>query len=451
LDSLAVLLCAVALCFCAACVGPADHSTPAPSKATDLSPDEMAILPKVNPNPALPNIPDRTFDFKILGGIGDGQTLNTKAFKNAIATIAKQGGGHLVIPTGVYKTTPFSLCSNLDLHLEQGAVIQAPQTFAEYGLPDPQTLKNNDEVKKRVIRPSALINGLNLHDIAITGTGAIDGSGAIWWAWSERAGRQLHDPHRIFYPRPLLFSIDGCQRLHIDGVTFQNSPNCHVMLHRINDLLVEHMKVRAPMMSPNTDGIDPWQSNNVIIRDCDIDTGDDNICVKRSIVNCLIENCRIGHGHGISIGSQTYDGVHDMLVRHCTFDGTDNGIRIKSMIGRGGLTSHIRFTDLQMNDVENVIDFDSHYVDNNHPDFSGDAKLVPKVDGILIDHLTADNCLRFGRMTGLPDAPMSNIFLRDVKIDADADLVLKDVRNIHFYNVSVTLKEGLKPPRFRIE
>jgi len=451
LAPLAAALCAAVLCCATACVGPADHSASSPYGPLCLRPDESAILPKVDANPAMPNIPDRTFNFKTFGGIGDGQTLNTKAFQTAITAIAQQGGGHLIVPAGVYKTTAFSLCSNLDLHLDPGAVIQAPQTFAGFGLPDPQTLKSNDEVKQKVARPSPLINGSNLHDVAVTGAGIIDGSGAIWWAWSERAARQLDDPRRVVYPRPTLFAIDGCQRLHIDGVTFQNSANCHVQLRRINDLLIEHVKIRAPWLSPNTDGIDPWASNNVIIRDCDIDTGDDDICIKLAVDNCLIENCRIGHGHGISIGSQTNGGVHNLLVHHCTFNGTDNGIRIKSMRGRGGLTSHIRFSDLQMNDVENVIVFDSLYVDNNHPDYTGDASLVPKVDGILIDHLTAENCLRFGYMTGLPDSPISNIFLRDVRIDTDADLVLKDVRNIHFDNVSVTLKEGLKQPRFRIE
>jgi polygalacturonase len=453
LASLAATLCAALFCSATSCIDPSDHSAATSQSivASDFAPDESAFLPKVDDKPPPPHKPHHTFNFKTFGGIGDGKTLNTNAFQTAMATIAQQGGGHLVVPAGVYKTTAFSLCSNLDLHLEQGAIIQAPQTFAEFGLPDPQTFKDNEEVKQKVTRPRALINGSNLHDVAITGTGAIDGSGALWWAWSERAGRQLNDPHRIVYPRPTLFGIDGCQRLHINGVTFQNSANSHVQLRRISNLLIEHVRIRAPWLSPNTDGIDTWACDNIIIRDCDIDTGDDDICIKLAVDNCLVENCQIAHGHGISIGSQTNGGIHNLLVRHCTFNGTDNGIRIKSMRGRGGLVSHVRFSDLQMNDVENVIVFDSLYVDNNHPDFTGPPSLLPRIDGILIDNLHAQNALRFGYMTGLPDAPISNVFLHDVQVDADADLVLKDVHNIHFENVGVTLKQGLKQPKFRIE
>ena len=86
---------------------------------------------------ALPVIPDAKFNLLDFGGKGDYKAFNTDAFKNAIAAIAKAGGGHLIVPAGIYKTLPFTLTSHMDLHLEAGAVIKAPDTFADYGLPDP--------------------------------------------------------------------------------------------------------------------------------------------------------------------------------------------------------------------------------------------------------------------------------------------------------------------------
>ena len=85
--------------------------------------------PRSTSSPRSPVIPDRTFTLTDFGAVGDGQTLNTDAFKKAIAAVEKAGGGKLVVPKGIFRTAPFTLCSNLDLHLDEGAVIQAPGHF----------------------------------------------------------------------------------------------------------------------------------------------------------------------------------------------------------------------------------------------------------------------------------------------------------------------------------
>ena len=194
--------------------------------------------------PALPTIPDREFKLTDFGGAGDGATWNTDVFKQAIAKIDAAGGGRLVVPKGVYKTLPFALCSSLDLHLDDGAVIQAADKFADFGLPEPETLKSQDEVREKVKAPAPLITGKNLHDVAITGSGVIDGAGATWWAWSERASRS--QPGRLIYPRANLVVIDGCQRLHIDGITLRNSSKFHLVPNRVSDLVIERVKVQSP-------------------------------------------------------------------------------------------------------------------------------------------------------------------------------------------------------------
>src|SRR5579872_3874096 len=86
---------------------------------------------------SLPVIPDAKFSLADFGAVGDGKTMNTDAFKNAVAAVSKAGGGHLIVPSGTYKTLPFQLASHMDLHLDPGATIKAPTTFAEYGIPDP--------------------------------------------------------------------------------------------------------------------------------------------------------------------------------------------------------------------------------------------------------------------------------------------------------------------------
>ena len=397
-----------------------------------------------NVKPARPVIPNRTFSLGDFGAVGDGHTLDTDAFRRAITAVDQVGGGRLVVPRGIYQTAPFVLCSNLDLHLEAGAVIQAPDTFAALGLPEPSTLASQAEVKARVKTPDPLITGRNLHDVALTGDGVIDGSGAHWWAWSERAARA--QPGRLVYGRPHLVVITGCQRLLVADITLTNSSMFHLVTRDITDLTIERVKVRAPFNAPNTDAIDPGPVTNALIRDCDIDTGDDDICIKSGGTNVLIENCTIRHGHGISIGSNTTAGVHHMLVRHCTLDGTDNGIRIKSMRGAGGPVENIRYTDITMKDVDNAIVLQLDYVDNNRPDFKGDPAKIPSIRNILIDHVRIVNSRNAGKIIGIPDSPITNLTLSDVEISAARDFVIKDADQPVFERVTRSIEPRAAGP-----
>ena len=408
-----------------------------------------ALSLEENFRPALPVIPGRAFLLTDFGAVGDGATLNTGAFEKAIAAVEKAGGGRLVVPRGVFRTLPFTLCSRLDLHLDEGAVIQAPDSFTAYGMPDPATLKSQDEVTARVRPPGPFISGSRLHDVALTGPGTIDGNGALWWAWSERAARAVAQtqPGRIVLRRAHLVVITGCERLLVEDITLKDSPMFHLVPKNITDLTIQRVKVRAPFNAPNTDAIDPGPGRNFLIRDCDIDTGDDDIVVKSGGTNVLIENCTIKHGHGISIGSETTAGVENMLVRHCTLDGADNGIRIKSMRGAGGTVRNVRYTDIQMRNVENAITLQLDYVDNNRPDFKGDPAKVPAIHDILIDNVTIHNSRNAGKIIGLPDSRITGLTLRNVTITAENDFVIRDADLPLRENVTVELKAGVAPAR----
>ena len=387
--------------------------------------------------PALPKIPKRTFLLTDFGAVPDGRALNTDAFRRAVAAVARAGGGQLVVPTGVYRTRPFELCSNLELALESGAVIMAPGSFQEYGLPDPSTVRSQAELDAAVGSPSPLISGRHLHDVAITGEGAIDGEGALWWAWSERAARGR--PGRLVIRRPNLVVIEDCARLLVTRITLRNSPKFHLVPRSITDLTIDGVIVRAPADAPNTDGIDPGPVTNAVVRRCDVDTGDDDIVIKSGGTNILIEDCRVKHGHGISIGSGTSAGVNGMLVRRCTFEGTDNGIRIKSMRGAGGLVENVRYTDIRMRDVGDAIVLDLTYVDNNRPNFRGGAEMIPAIRGVLIDHVTIDYAKRAGRIIGLPESRITGVTLRDATIAAGEDFVIKDAEPPVFERVAKTI------------
>jgi polygalacturonase len=404
-----------------------------------------------NLRPALPTIPGRTFTLTDFGAVGDGTTPNTAAFKSAIAAVEKAGGGKLIVPRGVFVTAPFALCSSLDLHLDAGAVVKAPETFEALGLPNPASFKTQAEANASFHVPNPLITGTRLHDVALTGPGTIDGSGQHWWDWSERAARNVAtaQPGRIVYRRPHLVVFDRCERLLVTDVTLTNSSMFHLVPKNITDLTIARVKVRAPWdgSAPNTDAIDPGPGTNFWIHDCDIDTGDDDIVIKSGGTNILIENNTIKHGHGISIGSETTAGVHNMLVRNCTMDDTDNGIRIKSMRGAGGLVENVRYTNITMKNVENAVVLQLDYVDNNRPDFKGDPTKIPAIKNILLDHLTIEGSRHAGIIHGLPESPITNITLSDITLTAEKDFDVRDADHPIYERVVRTIKAGVAPPK----
>lgn len=64
------------------------------------------------------------------GGVGDGKTSNTGAFRRAVEYLerfAGEGGAQLNVPRGEWLTGSFNLTSNFTLFLEEGAVILGSQ------------------------------------------------------------------------------------------------------------------------------------------------------------------------------------------------------------------------------------------------------------------------------------------------------------------------------------
>jgi polygalacturonase len=398
---------------------------------------------------ALPVIPDAKFNLADFGGVGDYKTDNTPAFKNAIAAIAKAGGGHLVVPAGTYKTLPFALTSHMDLHLDAGATIKAPDNFADYGIPDPNEPLPPGEGRGAFggSRPTPLIScPPNTTDLAITGSGTIDGSGAMFWIWSDKAARR-YPPGRRIVARPILVSLSGVQRLHIDGITLTNSPMFH-LVPRGQDITIENVRIVAPSDAPNTDAMDPG-GTRIVIRNCEIDTGDDDVALQSGSHDVLIEDLVCLHGHGISIGSPTLKGLSHIIVRRISFDGTDNGLRIKSYRGNGGEVHDIQYSDITMKNVRRPFDINMLYNGNaNTPtdvgprEANGQTQAIPNFHDIHITNLTVTRSPLAGRILGLPEQLANNITFTNVKIQSDRGFLVQDASNITFSNVQIETGVG---------
>lgn len=365
-------------------------------------------MPKI----IVPTFPDLSVSVTDFGAVGDGSTLNTDAFAEAIRFVAEKGGGHVVIPRGIWLTGPMVLKSNVDIHTEVGALVVFSKNKDLYPLIETSFEGLN------TVRCLSPIYGKDLENIAFTGRGIFDGSGGAWrqvkrskltgsqwrelvasggiidergdnWYPSEsfKRGAEMSDMNvpRQFtkmeeymaikdFLRPVMVSLVNCKNVLLEGPVFQNSPAWCIHPLMCENLTVRNVDVRNPWFSQNGDGIDIESCKNSLVLDCTFDVGDDAICIKsgkdldgrkRGIPNenLIVKNCIVYHGHGgVTVGSEMSGGVKNMHVSGCIFLGTDVGLRFKSNRGRGGVVENIYISDINMIDIPtNAISFNLYY------------------------------------------------------------------------------------------
>ena len=230
----------------------------------------------------VPVFPDKEFDLRDFGGVGDGHTSNTAAFKKAIEAAAAEGG-RVIVPGGIWVTGPIRLLSNVELHLQDNAVLSFAKNPEEY----PLIVTDYEGIAR--IRARSTIYAEDAENIAITGSGVINGNGHLWrpvkqfkmtvrqWSAllmqspyvieSKEGGiwfptQSIFDtaitgeifpgdydsptdalaaasPHYDFY-RPVMVSLRHCRNILIEGVTLQDSAAW--CLHRCSRVLTRCMR-----------------------------------------------------------------------------------------------------------------------------------------------------------------------------------------------------------------
>lgn len=360
-----------------------------------------------------PTFPDYTINIKDFGAIGDGKTLCTSSFSKAINTLSEKGGGKLIVPHGVWFTGPIELKSNVNLHLEYGAIIQFSPDEDLYPI-----IKTSYEGLDQY-RAQSPLSALNATNIAITGKGVIDGNGHFWrpvykssltdsqwkevqnrknglilsgtywvpsegYAMAEARARnnlpisEINDIEELnFYKRflrPVMVSLRNCKNVLLQGIIFQNSPawNLHPLM--CENIIVENVLVKNPSYAVNGDAIDLESCKNALIINSIFDAGDDGICIKsgkdkdgrrrgKPCENLIVDGCTVFSGHGgFVVGSEMSGGVRNIKVNKCQFLGTDNGLRFKSTRGRGGVVENIYIENISMRNIVNdAITFNMYY------------------------------------------------------------------------------------------
>jgi len=381
-------------------------------------------------------------DVRALGAKGDGITKDTVAIQKAIDACSAQGGGTVLFKAGTYVSAPIVLKNNVTLHLDKDATL--------LGSPDHTDYPAKVEFHLPDLQP--LVGAENASNIALEGEGTIDGNGQSWWEEARRA----HNAGILGSesPRPKLIILDHSKHIRIEGITIQNSPMWQLVPFYSDDIIIRNIRVLAPEHSPNTDAIDPFSSSNILIEKVYADVGDDNIAIKSGVINSpgpddpsrniIIRDCVFKHGHGLSIGSEISGGVHNVLAERISFEGTDNGIRVKSNRDRGNDIGNFIFRDITMKNVKNDIIL-SEYYPKVMPG-AGEAaqpvtRLTPLFHDILIENVTATGDQSAGAIVGLPESPLRNVVLRNVNLKAARPLTI-GYAQVSTENLKVDIGQG---------
>ncbi|KAJ3703797.1 hypothetical protein LUZ61_007502 [Rhynchospora tenuis] len=378
------------------------------------------------------------------GAVGDGVTLNTKAFENAIFylnSFADKGGAELFVPAGKWLTGSFNLINHLTLSLDKDAVIIGSMDSNRWPVIDPlPSYGRGRELPGG--RHKALIFGSNLTDVIITGAnGTIDGQGAIWWEQFKN--------HTLDYTRPHLVELMYSTEVVISNLTFVNSPFWAIHPVYSSQVLIQNVTILAPLDSPNTDAIDPDSSTNVCIEDCYISTGDDIIVIKsgwdeygisfaRPSSNISIRHItgQSGSGAGIAIGSEMSGGVSEVHAENLHFTNSLHGIRVKTSAGRGGYIRNLHISDVTMNNVSIAIRIAGQY--GEHPDDKYDQNALPVISRITIKDVVGFNIGTAGMLEGIQGDNFSNICLSNISFGSVRSNPPWKCSNIEGYSNMVT-------------
>lgn len=342
---------------------------------------------------------------------------NSVAIQNAIS--AAGNGGTVIVPSGsTFFSAPLSFSSGSSGVLSHGFDLEIDGTIKSYGQFD--TNPNNGNATYWSGQ-TAFITYSGAYNSRLTGSGTIDGAGSTFWGTG-------FTPDLIHLSNPNTFLMQG--------VTLMNSGKEHVTVggSHSSNLTFNGVTITAPNTSPNTVGIDP-NGNAILIENCNISTGDDNVAVNadgsnvaNGVNNLTIMNNTFGYGHGVSIGSITTNGVKSVLVTDCTFTNTTNGIRLKSGGSNGGIVQNISYVNLTMNGVANPIYFTSWYSggkDNANSLANRAANTTynsasPVWQNITISNLTATNASNAGIIYGRPESPIQGVTITDCNISASS-------------------------------
>lgn len=381
------------------------------------------------------------------------------------------------MPPGVFSTGAIHLESHIDLHVSEGATLRFSPDPERY-LPVVLTRWEGIEC----MNYSPLIYALDAENVAVTGTGTLDGSASddSWWRWARKGpdGASLASPdaralnamaeagvpvpERVFgaghHLRPSFIQLYRTKNALIEGVTVVRSPMWEVHPVLSSNVTVRGLKIISH--GPNNDGCNPDSSSDVLIDDVLFDVGDDCIAIKsgrnddgrrvgRPSENIVVRNSTMKDGHaGVAIGSEISAGARNIFIEDCRMDSPnlDRALRVKSNARRGGVVEDVYMRRVEVGRVaEALLTIDFLYEEGP------DGAFPPTARDIQIEQVTASAAPRLFYIQGFEGAHIEGVRVKDSQIrGVSAAEVIEHAGRIELERVSVTPAQRARSASSRI-
>lgn len=416
----------------------------------------------------MPVIKEYTFpakDFNILkyGAKAGGQKDNTKAIAKAIKACNKAGGGRVVIPAGTWLTGPIHFKSNVNLYLEEGAVLSFTDNPNAY-LPAVQTSWEGMECYNY----SPLIYAFQCRNIAITGKGTLKPKMDTWRKWFARpqahmdASKKLYTMASTDVPveqrqmaegenhfRPHLIQFNRCENVLLDGFKIRESPFWTIHMLMCRNGIARNLDVYAH--GHNNDGIDLEMTQDFLVEDCTFDQGDDAVVIKSGrnqdawrthtpTQNVVIRNCNIVNGHVLlGIGSEISGGVRNVYMTNCHVKSEVNRVfYVKTNHRRGAFVDNIYMENCTAKAAEEAvveINPDVLYQWAAMPTY---ATKITEIKGLHIKNVSCEQAKGIVKLVGDLRLPPRQIEIDNVHVGTVTEFISKvdNVQDLKLTNIT---------------
>jgi polygalacturonase len=305
-----------------------------------------------------------SFNVKSFGALGDGHTTDTKSFTAAITACVKAGGGTVYVPAGKFMIGTVQLFSNINLMLSSGAVLVASPNRDDFLLQKDYGFSGSGAGDKL-----GILFATHAENVSITGSGVIDGNAKAFMYDDSvqvngddlsytRQGKSYLDHPADNKEAPIMWKGQGterpgtqvifqaCKKVNVRDITIRNANDWSVDIKESDNVKIIGISIDNDQRVPNSDGIDMYDSQNVLIANCDIRAGDDGIaCIGSSNItvnscNCTSRSC------GIRVGYNVFND-HDsgnLLFNNIRIYGANRGIGLFQR--RKGNMSNMLFSNI---------------------------------------------------------------------------------------------------------
>lgn len=307
------------------------------------------------------------------GAKPDGRTLCTGAIQRAIDEVFQAGGGLVYAPPGTFLIGGLELKSRVTLYLEAGCILLGSTAIDDYTY-------NSGPAQWGDANGHHLIHARKAEDVTLCGPGVIDGQGEAFYHRINRPPVPPEDfwkdctafnyapaQHR---PSPML-EFAECRNVRISGVTLRNSPGWMLRPIACETVVIDGVRIRNPYYGSNTDGIDITASRNVLVSNCDIQVGDDAICLKSEnpygdllpTKNITVTNCVIStECNAFKMGTATHGAFENIVFSNSVIYNEDNSPLNERVISGicvemvdGGCVDGVTVSNIRMKNVRTPI------------------------------------------------------------------------------------------------